>query len=83
MKIHRQIISTGKEWKPCTECDKKLEEGEILTAIDTENNTGVLYWFCEECTEKLFGYLLRKGWRKTWKLNIHGKRKEIDWNGAA
>lgn len=83
MKIHRRIIATGIEWKPCIECQKKFEEGEILTAIDTESSRGVIYWFCEKCTEELFGHLLRRGWRKKWRLNRRGKKEEIDFNGAA
>jgi hypothetical protein len=83
MKIHRRIIATGIEWKPCRECGRKFIEGEILTAVDSEGIAGVVHWFCEKCTEELFGYLLRKGWRKTWKLNRKGKKEEIDWNGAA
>lgn len=83
MKIHRRIIATGNEWKPCIECKKKVEQGEILTAIDTEGHRGVIYWFCEKCTEELFGYLLREGWRKTWRLNRQGKREKIDFDGAA
>lgn len=83
MKIHRRIIATGNEWKPCIECQKKFEEGEILTAIDTESSRGVIYWFCEKCTEELFGHLLRRGWRKKWRLNRRGKKEEIDFNGAA
>ncbi len=84
MKIHRRIIATGNEWKSCIECKSKLVEGEILTAIDTEGNQGVLYWYCEKCTERFYGHLLRKGWRRTWKLNRNGKNsEEIDWNGAA
>lgn len=83
MKIHRRIIATGNDWKTCCECHGKFDKGEILTAIDTESNAGVLYWFCEQCTEKLFGHLLRKGWRQTWRLNRKGRREEIDFNGAA
>jgi len=83
MKIHRRIIATGIEWKPCVECRKKFEQGEILTAIDTEGNRGVVYWFCEKCTESLFGYLLRKGWRNKWRLFRRGKSEEIDFDGAA
>ena len=83
MKIHRRIIATGREWKPCVECKRKFEAGEILSAIDTESFNGVLYWFCEKCTENLFGYLLRKGWRQTWKINRGDKREEIDFGGAA
>ena len=83
MKIHRRIIATGKEWKPCVECNQKFSQNEILTAIDTEGNRGVIYWFCEKCTEKLFGYLSRQGWRKTWKLIHRGKSKDVDFDGAA
>ena len=83
MEIHRRIIATGNEWKSCCECHKKPDKGEILTAIDYEGSTGVVYWFCEKCTENRFGYLLRKGWRKKWRLNRRGKSEEIDWNGAA
>ena len=77
MKIHRQIIASGREWKSCVECNKKLVQGEILTAIDTESNSGVIYWFCEKCTEELFGYLLRKGWRQTWRLRRKGKSEKL------
>ncbi len=83
MKIHRRIIATGNEWKPCVECKRKFEQNEILTAIDTESFIGVIHWICEKCTENIYGYLLRKGWRQTWRLNRKGKREEIDFNGAA
>lgn len=76
-------MSTGKEWKPCCECNKKFDQDEILTAVDTESFSGVIYWFCEKCTEGLYGHLLRKGWRKTWRLNRRGKSEEIDFDGAA
>jgi len=83
MKIHRRIIATGIEWKPCVECKRKFEAGEILTAVDSESSAGVVYWFCEKCTEELFGHLLRRGWRNKWRLNRKGKKEEIDFNGAA
>jgi hypothetical protein len=84
MKIHRQIIATGKEWKPCIECGGKFEVGEVLTAIDSEGNAGVVYWYCERCADKFFSRLMRKTWRQaTWRLNRRGKSEEIDWNGAA
>jgi len=83
MIIHRRIIATGNEWKSCVECHRKFEKGEILTAIDSEGSQGVIYWFCEKCTEDSFGHLLRKGWRQTWKLNHRGKKEDINWDGAA
>ena len=83
MRIHRRIIATGREWKPCIECNQKFDKDEILTAVDTDSNRGVMFWFCEKCTEELFGHLLRKGWRKKWRLNHRGKTEEIDFNGAA
>ena len=83
MQIHRQIIATGREWKPCHECHQRFEPGEVLTAIDTQSNAGVIYWFCEQCTQERFGHLLAKGWRQTWRLRTgDGQRKEIDWNRA-
>ena len=83
MKIHRRIIATGNEWKPCVECDRPFEAGEVLTAIDTEDNRGTLYWFCEECTERFFGHLLRRGWRGMWRIcRRDGTREAVDWNQA-
>jgi len=82
-KIHRQIIASGREWKPCVECGRTFEAGEILTAIDTESNTGVVYWFGEQCTERYYGHLLRVGWRKTWRLRRRdGSNDEVDWDRA-
>jgi len=83
MKIHRRIIAIGNEWKPCIRCNQKFDKNEILTAIDTDSGRGVIYWYCEKCTDELFGYLLRKGWRQKWRLNRRGRSEEIDWNGAA
>jgi hypothetical protein len=84
MKIHRRIVATGNEWKPCCECQQRFEANEILTAVDTESNAGVVYWFCEACTERFFGHLLRGAWRKTWKiLKRDGTREPVDWNGVA
>lgn len=83
MKIHRQIIASGREWKPCVECGQPFEAGEMLTAIDSESNAGVLYWFGEQCTERMFGHLLAKGWRQTWRIHRRaGGAEEIDWNRA-
>jgi len=83
MKIHRQIIATGREWKPCIECGRRFEPGEVLTAIDTESNAGVKHWFGEQCTEELFGHLMARGWRETWKLRGgDGRAKSIDWKPA-
>jgi len=83
MKIHRQIVATGREWKPCRQCGRKFEDGEILTAVDTESHTGTLYWFCETCTEARFGHLLRQGWPGTWKISrADGSAEEVDWNEA-
>jgi hypothetical protein len=82
-KIHRQIIATGREWKPCVECGRPFEEGEVLTAVDTESNAGVSYWYGEQCTQKLFGHLLSRRWRQTWKCHRRKSRnQEIDWNQA-
>jgi hypothetical protein len=83
MKFHRRIIATGNEWQPCIECQQRFEAGEVLSAVDTESNAGVLYWFCEECTERLFGFLLRQGWRGTWRIRkADGSREPVDWNQA-
>ena len=82
-KIHRQIISTGNEWKPCIECGCKFKSGEILTALDSQTNAGILHWFCEECTERLFGHLLARSWRQTWVLRRRdGGTDPIDLNTA-
>ena len=82
-KIHRQIIATGNEWKPCVECSRTFEPGEILTAIDTQSNAGTLSWFCEECTERLFGHLVAHSWRQTWALRRRdGGMDPIDLNAA-
>jgi hypothetical protein len=67
-KIHRQIIATGNEWKPCVECGGKFDLGEVMTAIDTGSNAGVVHWFCDECTDRLYGFLLAHSWRQTWVL---------------
>jgi len=84
MKIHRRIIATGNEWKPCCECYEKFEVGEILTAVDVGGNDPIKHWFCERCTERCFGHLLRQGWRGTWKIRkADGSRENVDCNGAA
>ncbi len=82
-KIHRQIIATGNEWKPCIECKRKFESGELLTAFDTESNAGVLSWFGEQCTERLFGHLVAQNWRQTWVLHHRdGGTGPVDLNAA-
>ena len=82
-KIHRQIIATGNEWKPCVECGRKFEPGEILTAFDTESHNGVLSWFCEKCTQRLFGHIVARSWRQTWVLwSRDGSIGPVDLNAA-
>jgi len=82
-KIHRQIIATGREWKPCVGCGTKLQSGEILTAIDGESNAPIRHWFCEACTELYYGYLSERSWRQTWKLRRRGGDTEaVNINGA-
>ena len=77
--IHRQIIATGREWKACIECGQSFEAGEVLTAIDTHSNNGVIAWFCESCTEHLFGHLLAVCWQETWQLHHRdGQSESID-----
>jgi len=81
MKIHRRIIATGREWKPCCECGQKFDEGEILTAVDVGGNSPMVYWLCEDCTERYFGHLLRQGWRSTWKIRrADGAAESVDWD---
>lgn len=83
VEIHKRIIATGREWKPCCRCSRTFEAGEILTAVDVGGNAGVQYWFCEQCTEIHFGHLLRQGWRGTWKIHRKdGAVEEVDWNKA-
>jgi len=83
MKIHRRIIATGREWKPCCQCGRKFEAGEILTAVDVGGNAPIAHWFCEACTERSFGHLLRQGWRGTWKIRrADGSAEDVDWNKA-
>ena len=81
-KIHRQIIATGREWKPCVECGHKFEAGEVLAAVDI--HAGIVHWFCEECAQRLFGHLLAQSWRKTWVLRRRdGRREAVDIEAAA
>lgn len=55
MKIFSKIIATGKEWKPCIECNKVFEHGEILCSISRDDRLYVTYWYCHLCTERFFG----------------------------
>lgn len=85
MKIHRRIVATEVEctWKPCCECGRAFELHEILTAVDIGGNGPILHWLCEECMERLFGHLLRRGWRGTWRIRkADGSREAVDWNRA-
>ena len=83
MKIHRRIVATGHEWKPCCECGQPFGPNEILTAVDLEGSAGVIYWFCERCTQEYFGHLLRKSWRQTWRIRkADGSRDPVDWKPA-
>lgn len=82
--IHRQIIATGREWKPCVECVKDFEPGEILTAINHCGvGGGVRAWYCEQCLHEHFGFLLAKSWRQTWRLHNRGERKSVDIEAAS
>lgn len=84
MKIHRQIVATGDEWKPCCECGQEFEKDTILTAMDTESNAGVLYWFCERCTDLYFGRLKEVAFRRTWKIHTaDGRCERVNGNSAA
>ena len=48
MKIHKQTIANGCEWKPCINCGHRFVIGEIITAISHRNGE-VTYWYCSEC----------------------------------
>lgn len=81
--IHRRIIATGKEWKPCVECGKKLEAGEILTAIASGTNAGIVHWYCEKCTDRFFRHLIADSWRDRWRINRRdGSTETVDLNAA-
>lgn len=85
MRIHRRIIATEVEcsWSTCRECHQKFELHEVLTCVDLGGNDPMYYWVCEECMERYFGPLLRRGWRTTWKINRKdGSREDVDWNKA-
>lgn len=86
MKIHRRIIATEVEcsWSTCCQCHQKFELYEILTCVDLGGSAPMFYWLCEECMDQYFGDLLRRSWRKKWKiLKKDGSRGEIDWNKSA
>ncbi len=55
MKMFSKIVASGKEWKPCIECGRVFEQGEILCSIATDSGTSVTYWYCHICTERYFG----------------------------
>jgi len=55
MKIFSKIIATGKEWKPCIECGRAFEHGEILCSISTDAGLSVTYWYCHRCIERFCG----------------------------
>lgn len=54
MKMFSKIVATGKEWKPCIECGRIFEHGEILCSIATDTDVNVTYWYCSICTERYF-----------------------------
>ena len=56
MKIFRQIIATGDEWKPCCYCGKQFACGEIITSILCSNGVSVKSWLCSECFDEWFPY---------------------------
>lgn len=58
MKIYKQIIANGHEWKPCVHCGKRFELGEIITALMDDNGNGCSYWNCAECFERFWFYPL-------------------------
>ena len=52
MKIHKQTIANGHEWKPCIDCGHRFEFGEIITAIANDTDSHVYYWYCSKCFEQ-------------------------------
>ncbi len=52
MKIFSQGIASGREWKPCIECGRVFESGEIITSISTDSGFSVRYWYCCLCIER-------------------------------
>ena len=54
MKIFKQTIATGTEWKPCVHCQKSFVFGEIITAIENGTGGNVVYWYCSECFERFW-----------------------------
>jgi len=54
MKIFKQIIATGHEWKPCIHCGKRFVIGEILTAISDDSGHDCRCWYCAECFERFW-----------------------------
>ena len=54
MKIFSKAIATGKEWKPCIECGRVFEWGEIISSISTDAGYSVTYWYCCKCIARFF-----------------------------
>ena len=54
MKIYKQTIATGKEWKPCCHCDKRFVIGEVLTALSDDEGNCCQYWYCSKCFERFW-----------------------------
>jgi len=52
MKIYKQIIATGIEWKPCIHCGKRFVFGEIITALTNDSGHDCRCWYCAECFER-------------------------------
>lgn len=52
MKIFKQTIASGNEWKPCIDCGKRFVIGEIITAIENDTGSCVDYWYCSECFDR-------------------------------
>ena len=60
MKIFSMYTCTGKEWKPCIECGKVFEHGEIKHAIEHGNGCMVTSFYCRKCVARYFpkfGYM--------------------------
>jgi len=49
MKIHKQTIAGGLEWKPCCHCGRRFVVGEIITALSDDEGNSCQYWYCSEC----------------------------------
>lgn len=58
MKIFSKTVATGKEWKPCIECGRVFECGEIISSISSDAGFSVTYWYCCKCIEGFSGLKL-------------------------